>query len=253
MIRIRHLGTAALGALVTLLALLPSSAVTFADVSGAATGAPSPPPCRPLPSPANFVATVDNPYLPFIPGTVLRYSGKKDNEVQHTVVEVTHDIKVILGINTTVVHDNVSAQGQLVEKTDDWYAQDKDGNVWYMGEDSKELKNGKVISTQGSWEAGVNGAQAGIIMEAHPNVGDVYSQECAPGVAQDTAQVVNLDASVRVPAGTYQHALITREWTPLEPTVLENKWYGQGVGDVKAQDVRGGNESSKLLAVVPGS
>jgi hypothetical protein len=246
------LGLPTLGALDAMLALLPISAAAFADVPAAAPSVPSPPPCATLPSPDNFVSVIDNAYLPWIPGTVFRYVGSKDGEVQKTVVTVTSETKVILGINTTVVHDNVYAQGQLVEQTSDWYAQDKDGNVWYMGEDSKELKNGHVISTEGSWEAGKDGAQAGIIAEAHPRPGDTYSQECAPGVAQDAAQLINLNATITVPAGTYQHVLVTREWTPLEPTVLENKWYGQGVGNVKAQDVRGSNEASQLVSVVHG-
>jgi hypothetical protein len=148
------------------------------------------------------------------------------------------------------VHDRVFTNGDLTEDTFDWYATDKDGNVWYFGEDSKTLEDGKVISTEGSWEAGKDGAKPGIIMEAHPKVGDVYRQEFAPEVAQDMAKVLSLNASVTVPYGSFTGCLQTEEWSALDPEVRENKFYCLNIGDTKELDVRGGNEVLVLTTLV---
>ena len=178
--------------------------------------------------PNKFVAGVDNPFFPLVPGTVLTYSD--GTEIDQ--VEVTHDTKNILGVVATVVHDRVTVDGSLTEDTFDWYAQDRAGNVWYLGEDSKQFENGQQVGTEGSWEAGVNGAKAGILMLAHPEDGDAYVQEDAPPVAQDQARVVAEDKTVRVPFDTFEDCLKTLETTPLEPGAREYKYYARGVGVV---------------------
>ena len=145
-------------------------------------------------NPSDFVREVDNEFFPLKPGTTFFYEGATDGVPTSNEVYVTRDIKNILGVKCTVVRDRVYENGVLVEETFDWYAQDEDGNVWYFGEDSKDLDpDGNVISTEGSWEAGVGGAMPGIIMLADPHVGDRYHQEFAPGVAEDMAQVLSLD------------------------------------------------------------
>jgi len=161
---------------------------------------------------ANFVSQVDHEFFPLLPGTTFVYQGMADGIPIRDEVYVTHDTKEILGITCTVVRDRAFEGGVLVEETFDWYAQDVDGNVWYFGEDSKELDpDGNVISTAGSWQAGVNGAEPGIIMEAHPKVGDRYQQENAPGVAEDMAQVRSLDESACVAYGCFDGLLKTKE------------------------------------------
>jgi hypothetical protein len=183
--------------------------------------------------PADFVERIDNPYLPFQPGSTWVYEGTVDGERQRVKVVVKPERKRIMGISAVVVNDTVfDADGEPVEITADWYAQDSSGNVWYLGEDSKEIENGKVTTTKGSWEAGVDGALPGIIMLATPTPGRAYRQEFYRGEAEDMAQVVRVDATARVRAGSYDKVLVTREWTPLEPKNLEEKYYAPGVGNV---------------------
>jgi hypothetical protein len=188
---------------------------------------------HPKVDPADFVARVDNPYMPLAPGSTWVYEGTVDGERQRVKVVVKPERKRIMGIPAVVVSDTVyDADGQPVEVTTDWYAQDRSGNVWYLGEDSKELENGKVKTTQGSWQAGVHGALPGIIMLAAPTPQKAYRQEFYRGEAEDMAEVVRLDATARVRAGSYDKVLVTREWTPLEPKNLEEKYYAPGVGNV---------------------
>jgi len=199
--------------------------------------------------PANFVKKIDNKYFPLKPGTTFFYKGvAKEGDVRSEFF-VTDDTKVILGVKTTVVRDTVKVNGELTEKTFDWFAQDKQGNVWYFGEDSKEYKNGKVVSTEGSWQAGVDGAKPGIIMEANPQVGDSYQQELAKGVAEDMAQVLNLGKSVSVPFGSFDNCLQTKEWTPLEPGVVEHKYYAPKIGLVLVIQVKGPKERVELVNI----
>jgi hypothetical protein len=212
--------------------------------SGAAQSCPKPPR---LPDADTFVGQVDNPYLPLKPGTTWTYSGKLDGESAKDVVSVTNENKTILGVKVTVVQDQVFVKNKLVEDTDDWFAQDGDGNVWYFGEDTKELEDGQVVSTEGSWEAGVNSARAGIFMPAHPKVGDINKQEDAKNVAEDCAKIVDLNASVKVPFGSFDNALKTEEFSLLEPDVLDNKYYVQNVGLVKEQTVKGGSDFLELV------
>jgi hypothetical protein len=199
--------------------------------------------------PANFVATIDNPYFPLIPGTVFHYRSETSDGVETGEVEVTHATKQILGVTTTVVHDRVSLDGELTEDTFDWFAQDQQGNVWYFGEDSKEIEDGQVVSTEGSWQAGVNGAEPGIVMLAELKSGTSYRQELAPDVAEDMARVLGRKASVSVPYGDFEGCLHTLEWTPLEPGVREHKFYCPGVGLVLEVAPREGHGRNELIAI----
>ncbi len=197
--------------------------------------------------PADFVAEIDNPYWPMKPGSTWTYTETDaDGEEMQVEVTVTEEKKVILGISATVVHDVVSKDGEVVEDTFDWYAQDVDGNIWYMGEDTKEFENGEVVSTEGSWEAGVDGALAGIAVPGSPEVGVAYRQEYYEGEAEDQGKVLSLDEPVEVPYGTFEGCLRTEDTTPLEPDVLENKYYCEGVGPVLAVDVEGGGREELI-------
>jgi hypothetical protein len=189
--------------------------------------------------PDNFVRVVDNRFFPLKPGTRFVYFGEEDGEAEKNVTVVTHDRKDILGISAIVVLDQVFVHGELKEKTFDWYAQDKNGNVWYLGEDTKEFEDGKVVSTEGSWEAGVDGAEAGIIMPAHPQVGQRYRQEFFVGEAEDEARVVAVGLDINVPYGSFHNCLRTQEFTRLEPGVVEAKFYCPNVGFVKARGLEG--------------
>lgn len=197
----------------------------------------------------DFVATVDNPFFPLTPGTVFRYEGQTGGHDEINTVTVTSDTKEILGVTCTVVADSVWIDEELVEVTLDWFAQDVDGNVWYMGEDSREIENGNVVSTEGSWEAGVDGATPGYIMLAHPEVGDQYRQEYYRGEAEDMARVTSLSESVTVPYGDFDGCLKTKEWSPLEPGASEYKYYASGVGLVLVEDGEGGSDRSSLVSV----
>lgn len=198
-------------------------------------------------NPADFSTTIDNPFSPLEPGTTF-VSISPDASFVDTVT-VTRRTKVIDGVTVVVVEDDGVQDGVLTEKTFDYFAQDKAGNVWYFGEDSAELDDNGKISHEGSWLAGVNGAQPGIIMEAHPKVGDSYQQEDAPGVAEDQALVLSLNGSAKVPFGSFNHLLVTKETTPLEPTALENKYYKAGIGVVLTIDKVTGDRE-ELVAVM---
>jgi hypothetical protein len=195
--------------------------------------------------PSQFVPGVSHPYLPLVPGSISRFRSQTETND----VEVLKEHKVILGVEATVVHDQVFVDGVLIEDTLDWYAQDQEGNVWYMGEDSKSYENGVVVSTEGSWEAGVNGGEAGIIMEAHPRVADRYRQEFAAGVAEDMASVKSLDKQVTVPYGSFDHCIQTMEYSRLAPGDRGYKYYAEGVGLVLEVAPRGGHERSELISV----
>jgi hypothetical protein len=200
--------------------------------------------------PDDFVEVVDNPYFPLEPGTTFIYEGESEGTPTRDVVDVTRETKEILGVTTTVVHAQAFEDGVLIEDTFDWYAQDEDGNVWYFGEDTKELdENGNVVSTEGSWEAGVDSAEAGIIMLADPKKGKKYQQENAPDIAEDMAQVIGFEDSLCVQYGCFENVLVTKEWTPLERGVVEHKYYAQGVGFIFGEMVKGGEEHIELVQV----
>jgi hypothetical protein len=204
----------------------------------------------PPPGPTNFVSQVDNQFFPLTPGTTYFYEGEKDGIPSSDEFIVTHQTKRIIGVNCTVVRDHAFENGVLVEDTIDWFAQDTDGNVWYFGEDTRELDaNGNVISTEGSWQAGVDGAQPGIIMEAHPRAGDRYQQELAPGVAEDMARVLSLKKSATVIFGSFDDLLLTTESSPLDPGSVEHKYYAKGVGFILGVAVKGGDERTELVRI----
>jgi hypothetical protein len=198
--------------------------------------------------PGQFVEAVTNPYFPLMPGVTYTYLQHTKAGTESTVVEVLYDTRNIMGIDATVVRDRVYLDGELIEDTFDWYAQDTAGNVWYLGEDSKEYEGGEVVSTEGSWEAGQNGAEAGIIMLAEPQVGMTYAQERAPGVAEDMARVLSLDETVTVQSGTFTDVLLTLEWSAISHGKRELKYYAQGVGLV-LETTRGGKEPTELVSV----
>jgi hypothetical protein len=202
--------------------------------------------------PADFVAGIDNRYWPMAEGSrwVYRETDGKGG-VQKVVVTVTDGSKMIVGIHATVVHDVVTEDGEVVEDTYDWYAQDRWGNVWYLGEDTTEYDGGKA-STAGSWEAGVNGAQAGVILPGEPDVGLAYRQEYYAGEAEDAGEILSLDEQAQVPFGTFDGVLMTKDWTPLEPKLVEHKFYAQGVGPVLALTVSGGSDREELVRFQPG-
>src|SRR5262245_2127680 len=200
--------------------------------------------------PASFVSGIDNPFFPLQPGTTFVYEGTTDGIPSRDVMAVTHKTKTILGVACTVVHDQAYENGVLVEDTFDYYAQDVDGTVWYFGEDTKELDaSGMVVSTEGSWEAGVNDAEPGVIMEANSKVGDKYRQEFSRDVAEDSAKVESLDASACVPYGCFSGMLLTKETTRLEPGVAGEKYYALGVGLVLDVVIKKGQERSELVSI----
>ena len=206
----------------------------------------------PTPDPADFVARIDNPYLPLVPGTTWTYEATGVDVAETITVTVTDQTRVVAGVTTTVVHDEVvDADGTLVEDTYDWYAQDRAGNVWYFGEDTTSY-DGDEISTEGSWEAGVNGAQAGVVMLARPRVGDGYQQEYDPGNAEDRAEVLSIDDQVVVGDTTYDDVVATVETTPLEPDLAEKKYYAPGVGAVLEETLTGGTERVVLTSFEAG-
>jgi hypothetical protein len=206
----------------------------------------------PVIDPANFGPVIDNPYFPLTPGTVLYYEGESDGEAETEVVTVLSETKVVMGVTCTVVRDVVSVEGEVAEDTLDWYAQDTDGNVWYMGEESKDIEDGEVVSTDGSWEAGVDGALPGIIMLADPQAGDTYRQEFYAGEAEDVGSVLKLGETVTVESGTYEDVLVTEDTNPLEPDIVEHKYYAPGVGVVLEELVAGGEERIELVKVETG-
>jgi hypothetical protein len=233
--------------------------------SGAAAEAPavaaSTPPGRLAPvhghyapkiDPANFVARIDNRWFPLEPGTGFHYRGvAEDGKTrQRDVMVVTHRHKRIMGVRATVVRDTVYQHGHAVERTFDWYAQDRDGNVWYMGELSRERHHGRFVKADDSWQGGVNGAKPGIIMPGHPRRGDEYRQEYFPGHALDQARVLGAGGPVTEPVGSFERTLLTVETAPrLEPDVAERKWYVAGVGDVEEHTVRGDKEHIRLVRI----
>jgi hypothetical protein len=199
--------------------------------------------------PRNFVARVDNPYFPLVPGTVFRLRGLAEGGIERERITVTDRIKKILGVQTTVVRDVVRVGGGLAELTHDWYAQDRSGNVWYFGERTAEYENGEVVSRNGSWEAGVDGALPGIIMNADPRVTDSCRQEFYRGEAEDLFWVVRRGESRAVPAGTFHDVVRTLEWTRLEPRIVVQKFHAPGVGLIAEQALTGPTESVELLSV----
>jgi hypothetical protein len=226
-----------------------------AQATGAGSGSSSPTISAGSPSagrfdPTDYVAVIDNPWFPLSPGTTWTYRGTKDGEPAVDVFTATAMTKVVDGITCLVVQDRLKLSGVLAERTLDYYAQDRAGNVWYFGEDTAELdEEGKVTSTEGTWHSGVDGARAGIFMEATPTVGRELEQEHYAGHAEDRFEVIDLRAKVSVPFGVFADALLTKEWTPLEPEILDHKYYVRGVGEVREVSVKGPKEELSLVSV----
>jgi hypothetical protein len=201
-------------------------------------------------NPAEFTTRITNPWWPMRPGTRWVYrETDPDGTRQRVVVTVTKRTKLIAnGVSARVVRDVATEKGEFVEVTDDWYAQDSRGNVWYLGEATTDYEHGKPVSTSGSFEAGVDGAQAGVIMPAHPRPGLRYRQEYYRGQAEDRAQVMGLREQAEVPFGHFRPALMIKELNPLEPKVLEFKFYARGIGPVLAVGVSGDADREELVS-----
>jgi hypothetical protein len=180
--------------------------------------------------PENFVDYIDNPYLPMVPGTTFIYEAETEDGTERIEVYVTHETREILGVECTVVRDTVTLDGELIEDTFDWFAQDVEGNVWYFGELSMEYEDGELVGLEGSWEAGEDGAKPGIIMLSDPQVGEYYRQEFALGEAEDIGGVLSLTETATVPYGVFMNCLMTEDFTAIEPDDLENKFYATDVG-----------------------
>ena len=210
-----------------------------------------PAPYDPVIDPANFVDTIDNPYFPLRPGTTFIYEGRMPEGLERDQFAVTHNTRVILGVTCVEVHDSVFTDGALTEDTLDWFAQDREGNVWYFGENTHELEDGLITTIEGTFMAGVNGDKPGIIMKAHPAISDFYRQEFSLNNAEDFAQTLSLNEVIRVRAGTFNHCLKSEETTPLEPDLLEDKFYAPGVGNILTVDVNTGARED-LVRIIRG-
>jgi len=210
----------------------------FCAAAAAAGGTP------PMPPASSFSTHVTNPWFPLEPGTRWVYTGVKDGKPSRDVVTATHATKTIDGVPCLAVHDILYLRGRLEERTTDWYSQDSKGNVWYFGENTAELdRHGHVTSTEGTWLTGVHGAKAGIFMPANPRVGQTGRQEFLKGHAEDHFKVVAIFGN---------KMLLTQETTPLEPGVLDHKFYVRGIGTVLEQTEKGGNERNELVSVTRG-
>ena len=239
------------------ISLLPATATAIAVLAAgygtagpdtSRAGRPAPPPA--LPAARDFVRTIDNPWFPLKPGTVLTYEGEDSGTPARDVLRVTHRTQRILGVRATVIDDRVFERGHLAERTHDYYAQDRRGNVWYLGEDTATLKsNGQVESREGTFRAGRDGARAGIFMPAHPVPGDGGWQEYYVGHAQDRFRVLNQKTTVQTPAARSNHAMLVQETTPLESGVVDHKIYVRGIGTVREETVKGGNERFQLVSI----
>jgi hypothetical protein len=193
-------------------------------------------PYDPQIDPANFTTIIDNPYFPLKPGTTYIFEGHTKSGFQHNEFAVTTNTVVIQGVTCVEVHDTLAVDGVLAEDTRDWFAQDKQGNVWYFGENSAVISGGLPVSLGGTWTGGVSGARPGIVMEAHPAIGDFYRQEFQANNAEDLAAIFRLHQIVTVPIGTFDECVETKETSPLEPGLVEYKWYAPGIGNIKTND-----------------
>jgi hypothetical protein len=222
-------------------ALVATAALAAASVSDRSDRAAKPPASA-------FSATVDNSWFPLRPGTRFVYAGTKDRQPSRDIVTVTRRVRWITGVPCAVVEDRLYLRGRLRERTTDWYSQDSSGNVWYFGENTAELDtHGHVTSTEGTWTAGRDGAQPGIYMPAHPRLGQTGRQEYYKGHADDHFKVIGVFSTI---SGTPGHgALLTEEWTPLEPGTVDHKLYVRGIGTVLEHTERGGDEHAELVSV----
>ena len=204
--------------------------------------------------PADFVSSIDNPYFPLTPGTRWVYEGQTEEGLEHIEVEVLAETREVMGITATILRDTVYLDGEMVEDTRDWFAQDKDGNVWYLGEAVDNYNNSKLVNHSGSWEAGVDGALPGIFMFADPasHLGETYRQEYYTGKAEDMADLLSASANLTIPYGAFQQLVQTKDFTPLEPDLLEHKFYAPGIGMVKEVNLNSGEETLLIEFSQPG-
>lgn len=187
---------------------------------------------NPVINPNQYVGVVDNPYFPLVPGTTRVYEGLTPRGMEHSEFHITHNTRVILGVTCTEVEDTVKLAGVIIEQTLDWFAQDTAGNVWYFGELSFSFQDGLIADLHGTWRSGQDGAKPGIVMKAHPHVGDFYRQEFLPQTAEDLAGVLSVSASVVVPFGSFSGCVQTEDFTPIAPDHIEQKFYAAGIGTV---------------------
>ena len=234
----------------------PAAPPSSSAPAGGSTPAPVSPPANPLPTgsqpvtldPADFTADINHLYWPMKPGTRWTYREDEGGEVKEVVVVVTEQTKKIAnGVTARIVRDTVRMDGEIIEDTFDWYAQDRRGNLWYLGEDTAEFQNGKVTTRSGSFEAGRDGALPGIILPADPAPGMRYRQEYYAGEAEDNGEVLSTGELAQVPAGRYRGALLTKDTITLEPDVQEYKLYARGVGPVLTVGVSGGSGREELV------
>jgi hypothetical protein len=198
--------------------------------------------------PADFTTNIDNPYWPMRPGSHWVYREVENGDTQRVDVTVTNQTKTLAGIEARVVHDRVSRNGETLEDTYDWYAQDSAGNLWYLGEDTAEYENGKLKTKEGTWAAGVDGAEPGVVVPASPKQGMTYREEYYAGHAEDGAEVLGVNSQVQVPFGRFQNAMLTRNFSTIEPTVEEMKLYAKGVGPVMELLISAGSGRTELLS-----
>jgi hypothetical protein len=233
------------------------SAAGVATTAGHASAADCPLPTfgpgtdyHPTVDAGSFTARVDNPWFPLPVDTTLVYAGVKDGRTAVDRVTPAEATRTIDGVRTREVRDRLFVDGVLAERTSDYFAQDSCGNVWYFGEDTAELdSHGRVLNTDGTWHAGVDGAQPGVVMQAKPQLGRRFRQEWYAGQAADVFRVVGLRVPVTVPHRTFPHALRTQETTALEPGVIDGKFYARGIGEVAEFTVRGPTERLALVDV----
>jgi hypothetical protein len=232
------------------IALLAVATIAIGCGSQSSTSAPTGAGIPPTPDPSRFSRQVQNPWFPLRPGTVYEYRGEDDGQPARDVLTVTHATKMIQGVRCTVIDDRLYKRGRLAEHTTDWYAMDRDSAVWYFGEATATLNRaGKVNGTAGSWQSGIDGARAGIYMPGHPRVGQSASQEYYTGHAEDHFTILSFAARANTSAASSQRALLTKEFSPLEPGVLDHKLYVRNIGTVIEETVKGGNERFELLSV----
>jgi hypothetical protein len=243
-------GVGALAAILAALVVGCGSSGSNSSSTAASGLAPTKGRYSPSIDPRDFGGPIDNPYLPLRPGTRFRYRGVGDDGKTRELntVTVTHRTKRVMGIDAVVVLDEVFSQGKPEERTFDWYAQDKRGDVWYLGEDSSNYEHGRWVRDDGSWQAGVGNGKLGIIMPAHPKPGDAYRQEYSPGHALDQARVLGGGGAVKVPYRQFARTLVTREYSSIDHQ-FEKKYYARGVGVILEQALTASKERSELVAV----
>lgn len=208
---------------------------------------------NPTVDPNNFGLKIDNKYFSLIPGKKYIYEKDTEDGKERIEVEVTNEKRKVMGVEVTTVRDRVYLNNLLIEDTKDWYAQDREGNVWYFGEMVDNYENGVLKDHVGSWEAGVNEAKPGIIMKANPVVGDQYFQEYYKGEAEDMGEVVAINQNINLPIGNFNDCIQTRDWSRIDPNLNEYKYYCDQIGFMGLERPVDGNESgTKLVEIING-